>query len=157
MACLASVASGSSRRLRFRLVYLTAVLVTTITTGCGGSANKVGQLKGKVMFKGQPVPAGYISFTPDASKGNQGSVKVAQIKDGLYDTSLASDPGVIPGPNIIRIAGFDGKVVPRFGQGKQIFNPHELRHTLAEGADSKDFTIPDSAADNLRIEPTSDN
>jgi hypothetical protein len=144
------------RRTR-RLVYLTAVLgaALVIEPGCGTNA-KTGQLKGKVLFKGQPVPAGYISFTPDATKGNQGSVKVAQIKDGMYDTSLALDPGVVPGPTVIRIAGFDGKVVPRFGQGKQIFNVYELRDTLPEGAASKDFTVPDSAADNLKIEPTAD-
>ena len=140
-----------------RLVGLAAVLgaVLIFTAGCR-SGKKVGQVSGKVTFKGQPVPAGYISFMPDSTKGNQGSMKVAQIKDGRYDTSLASDPGVVPGPTIIRIAGFDGKVIPHFGQGKQIFNVYELRDTLPEGTTTKDFTVPDSAADNLRIEPTSD-
>jgi hypothetical protein len=126
-----------------------------LQAGCGSNV-KTSQLKGKVVFKGQPVPAGYISFTPDAVKGNQGAVKVAQIKDGLYDTSLASDPGVIPGPTVIRIAGFDGKVVPRFGQGKQIFNVYEFRDVLAEGATAKDFIVPDSAGENVKIEPTAD-
>ena len=144
-------------RITRRLVFLTAVLGAALLIGPGcGTKTKTGQLKGRVHFKGQPVPAGYISFTPDATKGNHGSVKVAQIKDGMYDTSVASDPGVIPGPTVIRIAGFDGKVVPRFGQGKQIFNVYELRETLPEGATSKDFTVPDSAAENLRIEPTAD-
>jgi hypothetical protein len=145
------------RRTTRRLVFLTALLGAALVIGPGcGTHQKTGQLKGRVLFKGQPVPAGWISFTPDATKGNQGSVKVAQIKDGMYDTSVASDPGVVPGPTVIRIAGFDGKVVPRFGQGKQIFNAFELRETLPEGATSKDFTVPDSAADNLKIEPTAD-
>ena len=138
-------------------MFLTAVLGAALLIGPGcGTKTKTGQLKGRVHFKGQPVPAGYISFTPDATKGNQGAVKVAQIKDGMYDTSLASDPGIVPGPTVIRIAGFDGKVAPRFGQGKQIFNAFDLRETLPEGATSKDFTVPDSAADNLKIEPTAD-
>ena len=145
------------RRTTCRLVFLTAVLgaALVIEPGCGAKT-KTGQLKGKVLFKGQPVPAGYISFTPDATKGNHGAVKVAQITDGMYDTSLASDPGIVPGPTVIRIAGFDGKVTPRFGQGKQIFNAFDLRETLPEGATSKDFTVPDSAAENLKIEPTAD-
>ena len=144
-------------RITRRLVFLTAVLGAALLIGSGcGTKTKTGQLKGRVLFKGQPVPAGYISFTPDATKGNQGAVKVAQIKDGMYDTSLASDPGIVPGPTVIRIAGFDGKVAPRFGQGKQIFNAFDLRETLPEGATSKDFTVPDSAADNLKIEPTAD-
>jgi hypothetical protein len=141
-----------------RLVWLTAVFgaALALTTGCGKEEKKLGQLKGMVKFKGQPVPAGYIQFTPDASKGNHGNVKVAQIKDGMYDTTLASDPGVVPGATVIRIAGFDGKVVPRWGQGKQIFNVYELRETVAEGSATMDFTIPDSAADNLKIEQTAD-
>src|SRR5262249_16001491 len=117
---------------------------------------KLGQLKGTVRFKGQPVPAGWISFTPDSSKGNQGSVKVAQIKDGVYDTSLGADPGVVPGPTVIRIAGFDGKVIPRFAQGKQIFNLYELRDTVPDEPATKDFTVPESAAANLKFEPTAD-
>jgi hypothetical protein len=90
------------------------------------------------------------------TNGTQGTVKAAQIKDGKYDTSLASDPGVVPGPNVIRIAGFDGKVIPLYGQGKQIFNAYELRDTVAAGAATKDFVVPASAADNLRIYPTAD-
>jgi hypothetical protein len=145
-------------RIAGRLAYLTTVLgaALALQAGCGGSNAKTGQLKGKVMFKGQPVPAGYISFTPDAANGNQGAVKVAQIKDGLYDTSLASDPGVIPGSTVIRIAGFDGQVVPHFGQGKQTFNVYEFRDVLPEGAVSKDFIVPDSAGENVKIEPTAD-
>src|SRR5262245_6884959 len=74
-----------------RLVFLAVWgAALAFTLGCGGTDKKVAQLKGKVTFKGQPVPAGYISFTPDATKGNQGSVKVAQIKDGEYDTSVAT-------------------------------------------------------------------
>jgi hypothetical protein len=142
-----------------RLACLAALgAALALTTGCGGTDKdkKLGQLKGKVTFKGQPVPAGYISFTPDASKGNQGSVKVAQIKDGEYDTTLATDPGVTPGPTVIRIAGFDGKKIQYYVQGKQIFNIYELKDTLQEGSATKDFTVPDSAADNLKIEPTAD-
>jgi hypothetical protein len=140
-----------------RAVALTAALTATlvITAGCG-TQRKVAQLKGKVMFKGQPVPAGWISFMPDSAKGNQGNVKVAQIKDGIYDTSLSADPGVVPGPNVIRIAGFDGKVIPLYAQGKQIFNIFELQENLAEGTASKDFTVPASAAENLKFEPTAD-
>jgi hypothetical protein len=141
-----------------RLAWLTVVLgaALAIPAGCGPEKKVLGQLKGKVTFKGRPVPAGYIQFMPDATKGNQGAVKVAQIKDGMYDTGLGSDPGIVPGPTVIRIAGFDGKVVPRFGQGQQIFNIYELQDNLAEGTVTKDFAVPDSAADNLKIEPTAD-
>jgi hypothetical protein len=145
-------------RVTARLVCVLALLglALGVTSGCRTEVKKVGQLKGKVMFKGQPVAAGYISFTPDNTQGNLGKIKVAQIKDGMYDTSLALDAGVVPGATMVRIAGFDGKPVPKFAQGKQIFNLYELNETLSEGTAIKDFTVPDSAADNLKIEPTAD-
>jgi hypothetical protein len=141
-----------------RLAGLAALLGAALagTPGCGSNKAKLGQLSGTVTFKGHPVPAGYISFLPDAGKGNQGAVKVAQIKDGKYDTSQSRDPGVVPGPTVIRIAGFDGKVIPLYGQGKQIFNPYEIRDAVPEGTATKDFVVPDSAAHNLKIEPTAD-
>ena len=142
------------KRLAGLLVCLGAVLV--LTAGCSKQGRKLGQLSGKVTFKGKPVPAGYVSFTPDGSGGNLGNVKVAQIKDGFFDTSVESDPGILPGPTIIRIAGFDGKKLKGFSQGKQIFNPHEVRFTVPEGTSTQDFDVPNSAANNLIITPTSD-
>ena len=136
-----------------RSIYLLAVLA--ITTGCS-QETKLGQLSGTVMFKGKPVPAGYISFMPDATGGNLGPVKVVQIKDGAYNTALEKSAGIMPGATVIRIAGFDGKKQKGFSQGKQIFNPYEMRATLAKGTSTMDFTVPPSAADRLKIEPTSD-
>jgi hypothetical protein len=112
-------------------------------------------LSGTVTFKGRLVPAGYLSFTPPAGGG---AVRVVQIKDGRYDTAEITDPeqGIHPGPNKVRIAGFDGKVVPGFGQGKQLFNPVEEQYEVPAGGGTKDFTVPEAAGKNVRIEPTSD-
>ncbi len=137
------------RRLRCILV------IFVLTAGCSKTA-KIGQLSGTVTFKGKPVPAGYISFMPDTTGGNLGQVKVAQIHDGAYDTAVETNPGISPGAMVIRIAGFDGKKQKGFSQGKQIFNPYEVRATVADGTSTLDFTVPPSAADRLRIEPTSD-
>jgi hypothetical protein len=132
-----------------------AILMILVAAGCSRESPK-GQLSGKALFKTQPVPAGWISFMPDTTAGNRGTVKVAQIKDGMYNTALEPDPGIYPGATVIRIAGFDGKKQPFFPQGKQIFNPVELRETLPEGISTKDFTVPPSAANNLKIERTAD-
>jgi hypothetical protein len=134
------------------LVVLAAILGWA--AGCSGSRPKTIQLSGKVTFKGQPVPAGYLSFLPDASQGGRGEVRVVQIKDGVYDSSREKNPGLYPGPTLIRIGGFDGKPLHRYPQGKQIFNPYEVRETVAEG--TKDFEVPASAAHNLIITPTAD-
>lgn len=118
---------------------------------------KVARLSGKVTFKGQPVPAGYISLAPDVAKGGLGEMRVLQIKDGIYDSSLDAQPGIKPGPYFIRIAGFDGKRIPMYGQGKQIFNEvQELYLEVPDGESAKDWEIPDAAGQNVRIQPTAD-
>jgi len=136
-----------------QVVCLAAVLVVA---GCSTAKTKLAQLSGKVTFKGNPVPAGYITFMPDSSAGNVGQIKKFDIKDGLYDTTRGLDPGIQPGIHVVRIAGFDGKVIAYYPQGKQIFNAVELKETIPEGVTSKDFPIPDSAANNLKVEPTAD-
>jgi hypothetical protein len=139
-------------RSAIRLGVLVAIL--GLTAGCSGSRPKTIQLSGKVTFKGQPVPAGYLSFLPDASQGGRGEVRVVQIKDGVYDSSREKNPGLYPGPTLIRIGGFDGKPLHRFPQGKQIFNPYEVHEIVAAG--TKDFDVPATAANNLIIAPTAD-
>jgi len=73
--------------------YAIGVLVClTMLVGCS-SKPKPAQLSGMVTFKGQPVPAGYVSFTPDVEKGNKGQLRVFQIKDGAYDSAKEASPG----------------------------------------------------------------
>jgi len=118
---------------------------------------KPAQLSGKVTFKGHAVPAGYIAFTPDVSNGGRGSIKVLQIKDGIYDSSKEPpDQALAPGAYLLSINGFDGKPIPLWGQGKQIFNPVKDTYVVPEGVSTKDFTVPDSAGENVKILPTAD-
>src|SRR5262245_20288566 len=95
----------SMTRALFLLLCLALVL------GCTAKP-KPSQLSGKVTFKGQLVPAGYIAFTPDVVNGGRGSIKVLQIKEGMYDSSKEPpDQALVPGPYLLRIAGFDGKTI----------------------------------------------
>jgi hypothetical protein len=132
-----------------------SIMLLVSLGGCS-SKPEPAQLSGKVTFKGQPVPAGYISFTPDVAAGTLGHIKVMQIKDGVYDSAKESEPGINPGVYQITIAGFDGKRIPYFGQGKQIFNPVQNSLTVPDGKTTKDFVIPESAGENVRIERTAD-
>lgn len=133
-----------------------AFVICIFSSGCS-SQPQPAQLSGKVTFKGAPVPAGWISFTPDVASKTLGQVRVVQIKDGVYDSSTENPPGVPPGTYLVRIAGFDGKKIPLWGQGKQIFNPVDDKHTIAPGTSTKDFVIPESAGHNVKIQPTADN
>jgi hypothetical protein len=137
---------GLMRRL------LGGAVVLALAAGCS-SEPPMAQVSGRVTFKGEPVPAGWISFTPDATKG---SVRVCQIRDGVYDSSKEGQPGVFPGKNLVKIAGFDGKKIPFWGQGKQIFNPVDDQFDVPAGTSTKDFVIPESAGKNVKVQPTAD-
>ncbi|MGL4549954.1 MAG: hypothetical protein ACRC33_02100 [Gemmataceae bacterium] len=131
-----------------------AALVVLAAGGCGGNKRPVVNLSGKVTFKGDPVPAGFINFMPDVTGGNAGEVKGFEIVDGTYDTAKGPNPGVYPGANKIMLSGFDGKAVKLWPKGKQIFNPIELTETVANGP--KDFVVPESAGQNVLVVPTAD-
>ena len=140
----------------FVVVRWFVVLVVLFSTGCS-SKPKPAELSGKVIFKGQPVPAGYISFAPDVANGGKGQMRVLQVKDGVYDSAKETPPGIKPGPYLIEIAGFDGKRIPFFGQGKQIFNKvKDIEFTVPGDSATHDFVVPDSAGDNVKIERTAD-
>jgi hypothetical protein len=135
---------------------LGGAVVFALAVGCTSCSSKpeMAQLSGKVTFQGKPIPAGWISFTPEAGKG---AVRVCQIKDGVYDSSTGGDPaGIHPGKNLVKIAGFDGKVVPLWGQGKQIFNPIDDTFDVPLGSSTKDWVIPESAGKNVKVVPTAD-
>jgi hypothetical protein len=136
-------------------VRLALALTLFLALGCT-SKPPVSNLSGKVTFKGEPVPAGFIVFSPDVGQGNLGANQVLQIKDGVYDSAKLNPPGINPGVYIIEIAGFNGKVEPFYGQGKQIFNPVKDSFTIPDGTSTKDFVIPDSAGQNVRIQKTAD-
>lgn len=139
--------------LRTGLLLLGAV---GVTAGCGEAKREIAHLSGKVTFKGQPVPEGFINFLPDVPGGNQGEVKAFSIKDGAYNTAEGSNPGVYPGANKIMISGFDGKAKKLWPKGVQIFNPINLDLTVAAGTNTKDFEVPLSAGQNVKIVPTAD-
>jgi hypothetical protein len=132
--------------------FLVVVVFVALASSCS-SKPEPSHISGNVTFKGKPVPAGWISFTPDVG---QGQVRVYQIKDGVYDSSKETQPDLTPGTYQIKIAGFDGKKIPLWGQGKQIFNPVDDKHTVPSGTSTKDFVIPESAGHNVKIQPTAD-
>ncbi len=132
-----------------------ALLSSLGAIGCKQSP-KVSHISGNVTFKGEPVPAGYITFTPDVAAGTLGQVVGFQIQNGKYDSASNDPPGLVPGKYKVRIGGFDGKRIPMWGQGKQIFNPVEDQCEVPTGETTKDFEVPASAGQNVRIEPTAD-
>jgi hypothetical protein len=125
--------------------------------GCGQAKREVANLSGKVTFKGQPLPVGFINFMPDVAGGNRGEVKGFEIKDGVYNTAEGTNPGIYPGPNKVMISGFNGKPkMPLWPKGEQIINPFTVELTVAAGTNTKDIEVPLSAGQNVKIVPTAD-
>jgi hypothetical protein len=92
--------------------------ICCIATGC--SEPRVGRfdLTGQVTYRGQPVPKGYMIFTPDREKGNSGPAAKSTIVNGQYETIKGL--GVVGGPHVVSIVGTDG--VP-YDQGEGVMNP----------------------------------
>lgn len=75
-----------------------AALLLLAAVGCGQDDPSPAPVRGRVFYKGTPLPGGSIVFTPDADKGGRGPLARGEIRpDGTY--TLASDgrPGAAPG------------------------------------------------------------
>ncbi|MFI4876302.1 MAG: hypothetical protein ACIALR_13215 [Blastopirellula sp. JB062] len=117
--------------------------VTTITSGCGGEVSLHDRASGRVTFKGAPVPVGVIQFTPDASKGGNGAVGFAEVREGAYDTD-ASGSGINSGAYIVTIDAYSLKNVdPDLKpNGDALVVGYERKITIEAGqASSLDFEL----------------
>ncbi|WP_437187766.1 hypothetical protein SH668x_001176 [Planctomicrobium sp. SH668] len=113
--------------------------------GCGGSEDAGPQryrIEGTVTFEGKPVAIGKILFTPDNSQGNMGPGAVADIKDGKYET--AKGAGVVGGPHLVQITGFDGIIPPGVPApfGTELFKPQTLKEELPKKDATVDLVVP---------------
>jgi hypothetical protein len=107
--------------------FIAAMALALPLAGCGSEGPPRYELSGTVTFDGKPVPKGFITFTPDTEKGNDGPGGGAEIIDGKYRTE--SGKGIIGGPHNVRIVGYDGIPARVEGEdlpdGKSLFAPHQ--------------------------------
>lgn len=109
--------------------------------GCGQDGPTKYTVNGEVqMPDGKPVPAGEITFEPDAAAGNKGPGSMTQIKDGKY--SLPRDQGVVGGAYSVIISPFDGVAHGESLQGKPLRQvPYSENVTFPNEDSVKDFKI----------------
>ena len=68
--------------------------VALIASGCGQKFPRTAIVRGKVTYKGKPVPNGTVNFVPVAGKDASGEIQ----PDGSYTlTSYRPGDGAIPG------------------------------------------------------------
>ncbi|PQO47566.1 hypothetical protein [Blastopirellula marina] len=122
-----------------RLLVFAVLLSAALAFGCGPSTSTT-HIHGDVTYNGQPVPAGTIYFEPDTAAGNSGPGSVAIIRNGAYDTSEAL--GVVGGPHIVRIEGYDGIAHGDNLDGSPLFATYETTTELPMSSSSVDFDVP---------------
>ena len=114
-----------------------------LLAGCGQSGPPQFHVTGEVTWRGQPVPAGMITFTPDARQGNSGPQGFAAIHDGHYSTRQ-DWRGPVSGPHVVAVAGYDGKQpTDEAPLGRMLFEEYRLEHTIPESQSSFDISVPD--------------
>lgn len=120
------------------------ILGALTTIGCGGGGPDRHQVSGRVTYKGEPVPKGFVTFMPDTSKGNSGPGGGAAIVDGQYRTEPGK--GIVGGPHLVRIVGYDGVATQESGEelpdGKSLFIPVQLQITFPTENSERDFELP---------------
>lgn len=119
------------------------LLTALLAVGCRENEPQRFAVSGRIAWNGAPVPAGTITFTPNASKGSSGPQGVASIHAGQYDTRTAGGRGAIGGQQIITISGFDGgppqEAMPL---GKRLFPQYQIEAELPKEATVLDLNLP---------------
>jgi hypothetical protein len=122
---------------------LLAPLSLVVVLGCGDNGGNY-EISGTVTWDGKPIPKGFITFIPDKDKGNSGPGGGAEIVDGKYRT--AKGKGIIGGPYIVKIVGYDGIPYKEGGEevttGKALFHEYEIAVEFPKESTTKDFTVP---------------
>jgi hypothetical protein len=130
-----------------RKVLPSLLLLAPLVCGCGAEGPARYELSGTVTYDGKPVPKGFVTITPDASQGNEGPGGGAAIVDGKYSTDAGK--GIIGGPHVVRIVGYDGVPTRVEGEelpdGKSLFPPYQTTVDFPKQDGEHDFAIPKSA------------
>jgi hypothetical protein len=81
-------------------VLLVVVALTSVLVGCSSDRMRTAPVKGKVMYKGKPVPNGTITFNPASGPTATGEIQA----DGTFVlTTYRKADGAIPGKHTVVI------------------------------------------------------
>ena len=124
--------------LNARLGIVMALVVSAIGCGRTGPADLF-EVKGRATFAGRPIPAGRIVFEPDQSRGADGMVSIADIRDGTYRTRPGRGFG--GGPCKATVYGSDG-TMPTEEHDTALFAPWTTTLDLPRADCTHDFNVP---------------
>ena len=83
-------------RQGIRVPWVAAVVVAfaTVLVGCGDSGPKLVDAKGKVTYKGEPLPKAQVVFVPE---GNEITALAMTDEQGEFQITTEGRPGAVPG------------------------------------------------------------
>jgi hypothetical protein len=89
-------------------------LLLLTLAGCGEQPDlPPAPVRGKVLFRGVPLPGGVIVFTPDEDFRGRGPQATGLIgSDGRFTLTTAKVTGAVPGKYRVTVAGPDGWPLP---------------------------------------------
>ncbi|HWL09106.1 MAG TPA: hypothetical protein VNQ76_11935 [Planctomicrobium sp.] len=125
-----------------KLLLMCVSLMIPAIVGCERSSGpKRHTVQGTVIYQGALVPEGEIRFTPDVSQGNTGPGAIAEIRGGRFQTE--SGRGVISGPHVVTITGFDGidaQNTPNL-KGNSLFPPFTTNYDFSNKTSDVKFEV----------------
>lgn len=127
----------------FPSAFLLFVGIACLVAGCARGPVYY-EVSGTVHYDGKPLPAGVIYFNPDVTRGNDGPQGYAIIDKGKYSTAFEGGLGVLGGPYVARIEGFDGQPGHELPLGKPIFTDFQKPIDLPKANSTQNFDIPAS-------------
>lgn len=134
------------KSLSFAVAIAIVFLSLVFSSGCRDNDSQRVAVWGDVKWKGQPVPAGVIYFSPDTKKGNRGPQGFAIIKEGHFDSRDEFSKGCVTGPLVAVVQGCTGQgKSSNFPYGRPLFAPIEMPLEVPAEGGQMDLTIPDSA------------
>jgi hypothetical protein len=100
--------------------------------GCAPPREALVAVSGAVTVEGEPLPLGWVTYYPDAAKGNTSThLPWGEIsKDGAYELSTNGKPGAAPGWYKVVVAATRDAIPvkpPRTADGKP-WRPRWLTH-----------------------------
>jgi major membrane immunogen (membrane-anchored lipoprotein) len=87
-----------------------SVSAMVVVVGCGDDSGLARRyaVKGKVTYKGAPVPHGTVNFLPTDPPPPEGRAATGDIKDGYYSLTTVGDfDGALPGKYMVAIVAQD--------------------------------------------------
>lgn len=122
-----------------RMWFGPAFALAVIMAGCSReSGERRYDVSGRIIYRGEPVPAGTMLFSPDGAHGADGPATVADITDGRYRTRRGR--GAVAGRYVVTIYGTDGTLATET-EDNSLFPPYTTHVTIDRANTSHDFEV----------------